>query len=174
MKEVAATYYILPFLLSTECKKEFIWLTFSFFEKNHEEDCANIFRPSQKSWSLILALAISFCGALQAAKFMIVSNRSRMWYKVTSTVCLFSGCSNFIWIFDKNLYMILVYRQVEAFNNYVDQFWPRFFFPESTDAFAISSNIWTFYFPELEYLNFDDWILLRNWECLQIWQLSGL
>jgi hypothetical protein len=30
------------------------------------------------------------------------------------------------------------------------------FFPESTDAFIISSNTRTFYFPELENLNFWD------------------
>ena len=77
---------------------------------NHEKDCANIFRPSQKNWPLIFSLSISFRGALQAAKvsnfapiFMIVSNRSTMWYAITSTVCLFSGCNNlniwreFIW-----------------------------------------------------------------------------
>ena len=37
---------------------------------------------------------------------------------------------------------------------------------------SISTNIWTFFFPELKNLNFDDWNFLRNWKCLQVWQLS--
>ena len=33
--------------------------------------------------------------------------------------------------------------------------------------FVKSPNIRTYYFPELENLNFGDWKLLRNWECLE-------
>ena len=36
----------------------------------------------------------------------------------------------------------------------------------STDSFVISSNIWTFYFPELKNLNFGHWNLLRNWSLI--------
>ena len=45
---------------------------------------------------------------------------------------------------------------------------------ESSDPFVISSNIWTCYFSDLENLNFGDRNLLRNWVCLQVWQLRGL
>ena len=37
--------------------------------------------------------------------------------------------------------------------------WEGGFFSESTCTFVISSNIWNFYFPELENLNFGDWKL---------------
>ena len=112
---------------------------------NHEEDCANIFRPTQKSWSLIFALSISFRCALQAAKvsnfvpkFMIVSNRSTMWYAFTSTVCLFSGCNN------PNIWWEFTLPRWGAFNNYV---WPNFdHLPNS------SGQLWTVYILHKEIL----------------------
>ena len=89
---------------------------------------------------------ISFRGALQAAKvsnfvpkFMILSNRSTIWYAITSTVCLFSGCrcNNFIWIFDENLYIQQLRGPV----------WPNFdHLPPS------SGQLWTVYILHKEIL----------------------
>ena len=42
------------------------------------------------------------------------------------------------------------------------------FFSEDTDVYVISLNKQTFYFPELENLNFGGSKLLRNWECLKV------
>ena len=48
------------------------------------------------------------------------------------------------------------------------------FFSESTDAFVITPNRRTFFFPETENLNLGDWKLLRNWGCLKVWKLRAL
>ena len=39
---------------------------------------------------------------------------------------------------------------------------------------VITPNKRTFFFPETESLNFDDWTLFRNWRCLKVWILRGL
>ena len=68
-----------------------------------------------------------------------------MWYAITSTVCLFSGCNNFIWIFDENFYMILV--PLGGIQQLRGPVWPNFdHLPPS------SGQLWTVYILHKEIL----------------------
>ena len=48
------------------------------------------------------------------------------------------------------------------------------FLSEDADVFVITPKRRTFFFPETEHLNFDDWKLLRNWGWLKVWKLIDL
>ena len=45
------------------------------------------------------------------------------------------------------------------------------FLSEDNYVFVKTPNRRTFFFPETENLNFGDWKLPRNWECLKVWKL---